>query len=63
MPASDTTASNPPSTTYLATEQERVFIDGALTPNCVEIGQTFDAEVEKLWQTWEQGLASEFATI
>lgn len=63
MPASDTTVSNPPSTTYLATEQERAFIDGVLTPKFVEIGRTFDAEIENLRQTWERGLASEFATV
>lgn len=62
-PGCATSAVDTPSVPYSVTSQEQAFIDGVLTPKFAETGEPFDAEVEKLRATWEQGMASEFSAV
>lgn len=65
MAASDRSSSTTPtpSVPYSPTEQEQTFIDGVLTPKFIEIGNTFDAEVEKIRANLQQHLTSEFSSV
>lgn len=40
-----------------------MFIDGVLTPKFIEIGNTFDAEVEKIRANLQKHLTSEFSSV
>lgn len=63
MATSERANADPSSTPYLLTKQEQAFINGVINPKFVEIGHTFNMEVDKLRKSLEQALMSEFASV